>query len=110
MDAVTEFQAPARIRSTVRLERLSKRFGAQLVVDDISLIIEPGGMLALLGPSGCGKTTTLRMIAGHEAISDGDILIRGENVSNLPPVARGSRRARSPNATFSATVMCGNSA
>ncbi len=44
----------------------------------------------MLGPSGCGKTTTLRMIAGHEAVTDGDILIHGENVSDLPPVRRGT--------------------
>ena len=40
--------------------------------------------------SGCGKTTTLRMIAGHEAVTDGDILIHGENVSDLPPIKRGT--------------------
>ena len=84
MDAVTEFQAPARIRSTVRLERLSKRFGAQLVVDDISLIIEPGGMLALLGPSGCGKTTCLRMIAGLARPTSGEIYIDARRVTTTP--------------------------
>ena len=45
---------------------------------------------ACSGPSGCGKTTTLRMIAGHEAVTDGDILIGGQNVTDLPPIRRGT--------------------
>jgi len=54
------------------------------------LRIPRGTYCCLLGPSGCGKTTTLRMIAGHEAVSEGDILIHGENVSDLPPIKRGT--------------------
>src|SRR6202020_2028714 len=77
-------------RFDVELISVTKRYGATLAVDDVSLRIPRASYCCLLGPSGCGKTTTLRMIAGHEAISDGDILIGGENVSDLPPVARGT--------------------
>ena len=61
-----------------------------LAVDRVSLRIPSGSYCCLLGPSGCGKTTTLRMIAGHEAVTDGDILIGGQNVTDLPPIRRGT--------------------
>ncbi len=77
-------------RFDVELIAVSKRYGTTLAVDDISLRIPAASYCCLLGPSGCGKTTTLRMIAGHEAISSGDILIQGQNVSDLPPVTRGT--------------------
>jgi putative spermidine/putrescine transport system ATP-binding protein len=77
-------------RFDVELIAVTKRYGGTLAVDGISLRIPRASYCCLLGPSGCGKTTTLRMIAGHEAITDGDILINGENVSDLPPVARGT--------------------
>ncbi|MEP0960719.1 MAG: ABC transporter ATP-binding protein [Roseobacter sp.] len=57
-------------------------------VKDISMTVEPGSIVALLGSSGCGKTSTLRMIAGFEAVSRGTILIAGREVQNLPPVKR----------------------
>jgi putative spermidine/putrescine transport system ATP-binding protein len=77
-------------RFDVELIAVTKRYGGTLAVDAISLRIPRASYCCLLGPSGCGKTTTLRMIAGHEAITEGDILIGGQNVSNLPPVARGT--------------------
>src|ERR1700722_6433021 len=77
-------------RFDVELISVTKRYGATLAVDDVSLRIPRASYCCLLGPSGCGKTTTLRMIAGHEAISDGDILLGGENASDRPPVARGT--------------------
>ncbi len=77
-------------RFDVELISVTKRYGATLAVDGISLRIPRASYTCLLGPSGCGKTTTLRMIAGHEAISDGDILIDDKNVSLLPPAARGT--------------------
>jgi putative spermidine/putrescine transport system ATP-binding protein len=77
-------------RFDVELVAVTKRYGTTLAVDGISLRIPHASYCCLLGPSGCGKTTTLRMIAGHEAITDGDILINGQNVSDLPPVARGT--------------------
>jgi putative spermidine/putrescine transport system ATP-binding protein len=77
-------------RFDVELVSVTKRYGATLAVDNVSLRIPRASYCCLLGPSGCGKTTTLRIIAGHEAITDGDILIGGQNVSELPPVARGT--------------------
>ena len=72
-------------RSDVELVAVSKRFGATTAVNGVSLRIPAASYCCLLGPSGCGKTTTLRMIAGHEAVTDGDILIGGQNVTLLPP-------------------------
>ena len=64
--------------------------GAPPAVDNLDLRVEHGSYCCLLGPSGCGKTTILRMIAGHEAPTEGDILIGGRNVTNLQPVERGT--------------------
>ena len=60
------------------------------MVQGINLRIPDGAYCCFLGPSGCGKTTILRMIAGHEDPTGGEILIGGENVVGLPPVARGT--------------------
>jgi putative spermidine/putrescine transport system ATP-binding protein len=74
----------------VELISVVKRYGDTLAVDGINLKIEGGTYCCLLGPSGCGKTTTLRLIAGHETLSDGDILIGDETVNDLPPARRGT--------------------
>jgi putative spermidine/putrescine transport system ATP-binding protein len=74
----------------VELIDLTKRFGPTVAVDQIDLKIVGGQYCCLLGPSGCGKTTTLRMIAGHEAASSGDIILGSHNVTDLPPAARGT--------------------
>jgi len=71
--------------AALELVALSKRFGPTIAVDHISLQIAPGSYCCLLGPSGCGKTSTLRMIAGHEAVSSGDIILAGTNISGMPP-------------------------
>ncbi len=68
----------------VRLEGVTKKFGQDVVaVDSVDLTIEPGSLVTLLGPSGCGKTTTLRMIAGLERVTEGRILIDGQDVTRL---------------------------
>ena len=72
----------------LRLESVVKRFGAATAVSDLSLDVRRGEFVSLLGPSGCGKTTTLRMIAGLERPSSGQILIAGTDVSSVPPEAR----------------------
>jgi putative spermidine/putrescine transport system ATP-binding protein len=77
-------------RYDVELIALTKRYGESLAVDCISLRIPAASYCCLLGPSGCGKTSTLRMIAGHEAITEGDVLIRDANVAGLPPTKRGT--------------------
>ncbi len=73
---------------SVELRGVSKRFGELLAVDDLSLDLAGGEFFTLLGPSGCGKTTTLRMIAGFEQPSKGEIRIEGEDVAGLPPHRR----------------------
>ncbi|WP_043339876.1 ABC transporter ATP-binding protein [Belnapia moabensis] len=77
-------------RFDVELVSVTKRYDATTAVDGISLRIPPGSYCCLLGPSGCGKTSTLRMIAGHEAISEGDVLIHNRNVTDLAPLERGT--------------------
>ena len=74
----------------IELVALTKRYGEALAVDRINLRIPAGAYCCLLGPSGCGKTTTLRMIAGHEAASEGDVILGSENITDLPPAARGT--------------------
>jgi putative spermidine/putrescine transport system ATP-binding protein len=74
----------------IELVAVTKRYGETVAVDNVSLRIPAGSYCCLLGPSGCGKTTTLRMIAGHEEASDGDIVLGTENITHLPPAARGT--------------------
>ncbi|WP_192364520.1 ABC transporter ATP-binding protein [Mesorhizobium mediterraneum] len=69
---------------------VSKIYGATTAVEDISLKIPAGTYCCLLGPSGCGKTSTLRMIAGHESISSGDVRLGNIVVTDLPPARRGT--------------------
>jgi spermidine/putrescine transport system ATP-binding protein len=78
----------ATLDSSVALRSVSKRFGEFTAVDDLSLTLGKGEFFTLLGPSGCGKTTTLRMIAGFEQPSEGDVWIEDENVAGLPPHKR----------------------
>ncbi|MEX1046625.1 MAG: ABC transporter ATP-binding protein [Actinomycetota bacterium] len=67
------------------VDRVSKSFGDVLAVNDVSFELAQGEFYSLLGPSGCGKTTTLRLIAGFERPSSGRILLRGEDITVLPP-------------------------
>lgn len=68
----------------VRFEGVTKMFGSSVVVDHLNLAIDDGEFVVLLGPSGCGKTTTLRMLAGLEEASEGDIYIGAERVNDIP--------------------------
>ncbi|MSO40985.1 MAG: ABC transporter ATP-binding protein [Solirubrobacterales bacterium] len=84
-------QATNRARgpaSSVELRSVTKRFGDVVAVDDLSIAFAEGEFFTLLGPSGCGKTTTLRMIAGFEQETAGQVLIDGEDVAGLPPYKR----------------------
>ncbi len=74
--------------SGIRIEGLSKSYGAQRVLDAVSLDIEPGELFFLLGPSGCGKTTLLRSIAGFETPDAGKVFLGGEDVTRMPPHLR----------------------
>jgi putative spermidine/putrescine transport system ATP-binding protein len=79
-----------RMTTTAALElvALTKMYGHITAVDAINLKIPAGSYCCLLGPSGCGKTSTLRMIAGHESATSGDILVGPKNVTDLPPAGR----------------------
>jgi putative spermidine/putrescine transport system ATP-binding protein len=76
--------------AALELIALTKAYGATVAVDRIDLKIAPGTYCCLLGPSGCGKTSTLRMIAGHEVATAGDIILGGANVTGQPPAKRGT--------------------
>ena len=71
-------------QSDIRLHNVTKRFGDLVAVDAANLTVSAGEVVCLLGPSGCGKTTTLRMIAGLDFASGGDITIAGRRVNHLP--------------------------
>jgi spermidine/putrescine transport system ATP-binding protein len=72
----------------IKLDDVTKQFGDFTAVDDVSLSIKKGEFFSLLGPSGCGKTTTLRMIAGFEQPTEGQILLEGDAVEDVPPNER----------------------
>jgi len=74
----------------LELISVTKKYGDSVAVDNISIKIPRGSYICLLGPSGCGKSSTLRMIAGHEAITSGDVLLNGKNVTDLAPAKRGT--------------------
>jgi spermidine/putrescine transport system ATP-binding protein len=80
--------AAASAEADIHLERVTKRFGEAVAVDDLTLSIERGAFYALLGPSGCGKTTTLRMIGGFEDPTEGVVYLGGQAVTDLPPYRR----------------------
>ena len=73
----------------VAAKHIRKQFSDVVAVDDISLTVQDGEFMVLLGPSGCGKTTFLRILAGLERQTSGDILIGGDVVNDTPPRARG---------------------
>jgi iron(III) transport system ATP-binding protein len=74
--------------ASVEFRRVTKRFGPVVAVNDVSFTVEPGTLVTLLGPSGCGKTTTLRLIAGLEMASEGQVMIGQHDVTFLPATER----------------------
>jgi putative spermidine/putrescine transport system ATP-binding protein len=78
------------VDSTLVLTKLVKRYGDTVAVDGIDLTIPSGSYCCLLGPSGCGKTSTLRMIAGHELASDGQVLLGGKYITYSAAADRGT--------------------
>ncbi|CRK76281.1 Sulfate/thiosulfate import ATP-binding protein CysA [Nereida ignava] len=73
----------------LELHGLTKRFGAFTAVEELSFAVERGSFVSLLGPSGCGKTTTLQMVAGFEAPTEGKIVLDGKNLAGIPARERG---------------------
>ena len=69
---------------SIRFQNVFKKFGDSLVVDDLTLEIDHGEFVVLLGPSGCGKTTTLRMLAGLESVTSGDIYLDDKRINEVP--------------------------
>src|SRR3981081_1484689 len=73
----------------ITLQGVHKSFGPLEIIKDANLDIEDGSFVVFVGPSGCGKTTLLRLIAGLEDVTGGQILIDGHNVVDVPPAKRG---------------------
>ena len=74
----------AQQREGLQLEGVSRRLGERALLDGLSLAVGPGECLALVGPSGCGKTTTLRLLAGLDPVSEGRILLAGQDITDQP--------------------------
>lgn len=73
------------VDNIIEMKNVYKTYDDKTVVKNASLNIKRGEFVTLLGPSGCGKTTTLRMIAGFEMPTSGQIIFDGEDITNLPP-------------------------
>jgi len=86
--SVESHQRPRADAPDVQIQRVTKRFGPVTAVDSMDLAIERGEFYSLLGPSGCGKTTTLRMIAGFEQPTEGEIFLAGQPIAGVPPYKR----------------------
>ena len=79
----------AKNNCIIKLEHVCKTFeDGVTVVDDFNLEVKKGEFVTFLGPSGCGKTTTLRMIAGFDTPTSGNILLNGEDITKIPPHKR----------------------
>ncbi|MEG2066229.1 MAG: polyamine ABC transporter ATP-binding protein [Tannerellaceae bacterium] len=72
----------------ISVEHVSKYFGDKAVLDDVNLFVRKGEFVTILGPSGCGKTTLLRLIAGFQTASKGEIMIAGKDITQTPPHKR----------------------
>ena len=93
---------------TLQLAGLTRRYGANTVVDGVDLDVRDGELVALLGPSGCGKTTTLRMVAGFVEPSAGTVRIAGRDVTHAPPHGRDTGMVFQSYALFPHMTVAGN--
>jgi putative spermidine/putrescine transport system ATP-binding protein len=94
--------------SNLELASLTKAYGPTIAVDAINLKVPANSYCCLLGPSGCGKTSTLRLIAGHESATAGDIVIGAKNVTDFPPARRGTAMMFQSYALFPHLTSIGN--
>jgi len=92
----------------LELRGVSRRYPSHVAVDHLSLAVEPGAFFSLLGPSGCGKTTTLRLIAGFEQATEGDVLLAGRRVNHLRPYERNVTTVFQSYALFPHLTVAGN--
>ena len=76
------------LESVIEFRKVTKRYGDVVAVSGNDLSVKAGEFLSILGPSGCGKTTSLRMMAGFEQPTEGEVFIRGENVTGVPAYRR----------------------
>ena len=88
--------------SFIQINGISKHFGNVKAVDDVSFQIKEGEFFSLLGPSGCGKTTLLRLLAGFEYPTSGNLLLDGSDITALPPDKRPTNMVFSELRDFSA--------
>ena len=77
-------------KQDLEMVSVTKRYGTTVAVQSVSYKFKADSYTCLLGPSGCGKSSTLRMIAGHESVSEGSIVLGGRDISHLPPAQRGT--------------------
>jgi len=84
----TKQEAHTRVASDVELKNVSVRFGDALVVNNVSFSVGRGEFFSLLGPSGCGKTTTLRVVAGFQKPTEGEVYIEGRSMTDVPAFKR----------------------
>jgi len=96
------------IEAMLEVRGLSKQFATHRAVHDVSLSVERGAFFSLLGPSGCGKTTTLRLIAGFETPSGGEIWLNGSRIDGLPPFRRNVNTVFQSYALFPHLTVLGN--
>ena len=95
-------------RKLIELKNIVKNFGKNEIIKDISLDVYEGEFLTLLGPSGCGKTTILRMLAGFETPTSGEILLDGEDLIPVPANRRQINTVFQSYALFPHMTVCGN--